>query len=274
MRSISASLSALASQQETAIMPFLTAGDPDLDFTAQLILAVDSLQPGLIELGFPYSDPIADGPVIQESYTRALNRHLKVDQIFEMMAGIQTQLTQPVVAMVSYAIVLRYGTERFLETARNSGFSGLIVPDFLWNPDDPLRIQCVAAGLDLIPLVTPTTPPERAASIAHQASGFIYYVSVAGVTGERRALPVDLAQNLAALRRESTVPVCVGFGISQPEQVTELRPHCDGVIVGSAIIKRIAQLASAEGESDTPESRAAVIAGIQDFVRELMAAGR
>jgi tryptophan synthase alpha chain len=273
MRSISAAISGVNSQRQTAIMPFITAGDPDLEFTAELIQMLDRLQPGLIELGFPYSDPIADGPVIQASYTRALARQLKVDQIFDMVTGIAPQLTQPLVAMVSYAIILRYGTERFLAAAQRAGFSGLIVPDFLWDGDDPLRTLCLAAGLDLIPLVTPTTPPARAARIAQQASGFIYYVSVAGVTGERQGIPADLVSNLALLRRESTVPICVGFGISQPEHVRALRPHCDGLIVGSAIVKRIASL-SEQAPGATPPTREQVLEQIQQFVESLLAAGR
>jgi len=272
MQSISSALAAVASQQQTAIMPFMTVGDPDLEFSAELLKTLDQLQPGLIEIGFPYSDPIADGPVIQASYTRALAHKLKVDQIFAMVRQVSQGLTQPLVAMVSYAIILRYGTERFLETAREAGFSGLIVPDFLWEAQDPLRVQCLAAGLDLIPLVTPTTPSDRAALIAQQATGFIYYVSVAGVTGERTALPSELAEKLATLRRQSAVPVCVGFGISQAQQIRELRDHCDGVIVGSALVKRVAML------SELPlaqrPSREEVLADIRQFIESLILAGQ
>lgn len=269
MRSISAALAQLSSQRQTAIMPFITAGDPDVAFTGELLRTIDELQPGLIEIGFPYSDPIADGPVIQASYTRALQKRLKVDDIFGMVRETSPQLTQPLVAMVSYAIVLRYGTERFLQAAREAGFSGLIVPDFLWESEDPLRTMCLAAGLDLIPLVTPTTPADRAERIAQQASGFIYYVSVAGVTGERTGLPEDLARNLTLLRRASSVPVCVGFGISQASQVADLREHCDGVIVGSAIVKRIAALSASGGPT-----RDEVLGEIRGFVAELIAAAR
>lgn len=272
MRSISAALSAISSQQQTAVMPFITAGDPDLEFTADLLRTIDRAHPGLIEIGFPYSDPIADGPVIQASYTRALARHIKVSQIFDTVARVSPELSQPLVAMVSYAIVLRYGPEKFLDQARESGFSGLIVPDFLWDGDDPLRTLCLAAGLDLIPLITPTTPADRVVRIAQQASGFIYYVSVAGVTGERTGLPADLAQNLARLRRASPVPVCVGFGISHPDQVRDLRPHCDGVIVGSAIVKRIATLSEAVN-SGQQVTREQVLGEIGQYVAELISAG-
>ena len=269
MRSISAALAQLSSQRQTAIMPFITAGDPDMAFTGELLRTLDELHPGLIEIGFPYSDPIADGPVIQASDTRALQKRLKVDDIFSTIKELSPRLTQPLVAMVSYAIVLRYGTERFLLGAREAGFSGLIVPDFLWESEDPLRTLCLAAGLDLIPLVTPTTPADRAERIAQQASGFIYYVSVAGVTGERTGLPDDLARNLNMLRRASSVPVCVGFGISQPAQVADLRQHCDGVIVGSAIVKRMAALSATGGPS-----RDEVLQDIRSFVADLIQAAR
>jgi len=248
-------------------MPFITAGDPDLEFTGQLLLELDQLSPGLFEIGFPYSDPIADGPVIQSSYTRALANHLKVDQIFEMMCSISDRMTQPTVAMVSYAIVLRYGLDRFLEASVKAGFSGLIVPDFLWNSRDPLQGKCQDAGLHLIPLITPTTPKARAAIIAKQATGFIYYVSVAGVTGERTELPRELADNLTWLRTQTLTPICVGFGVSGPPQVDQLKPFCDGLIVGSAVMRRVAKLTE-----DPSLSRSEVVAEVKSFVESLIQA--
>lgn len=246
------------------IMPFITAGDPDLNFTRELLLALDAYQPGLFEIGFPYSDPIADGPVIQASYTRALSNQIRVDQIFEMLASIDAQMTQPRVAMVSYAIVLRYGLDRFLEQAATAGCSGLIVPDYLWSTDLAFRDQCGEAGLHLIPLITPTTPRDRAGWLAEQATGFIYYVSVAGVTGERTSLPDDLVDNLTWLRQRANVPICVGFGVSGPQQVTQLKPHCDGMIVGSAIVKRMATIADGADPATVRQE-------ICQFVSELIA---
>lgn len=245
------------------IMPFITAGDPDLNFTKSLLLELDKLEPGLFEIGFPYSDPIADGPVIQASYTRALENGLKVDQIFQAMSDIKQQMTQPRVAMVSFAIVLRYGTEKFLQQAANSGFSGLIVPDYLWTEDRSFQQQCREHGLHLIPLITPLTERERAKWIAEQATGFIYYVSVAGVTGERTELPPELVQNLAWLKQQTDTPICVGFGVSGPKQVEQLREHCDGLIVGSAVMKRVAKASAGE-------SKEAVIAEVSQFVRQLI----
>lgn len=246
------------------IMPFVTAGDPDLKFTQQLLLALDALKPGLFEIGFPYSDPIADGPVIQASYTRALGHHLKVDQIFSALAEIKDRMTQPRVGMVSYAIILRYGVDRFLQHAAEAGFSGLIVPDFLWNPGNlSFRDQCRQNGLHLIPLITPTTTPERAKWLAQEATGFIYYVSVAGVTGERSELPSNLVDQLTELKKSTDIPICVGFGVSGPTQVQQLKAHCDGLIVGSAIMKRIAR--ASEG---IPQDE--VLADVRNFVSQLV----
>ena len=244
-------------------MPFVTAGDPDLKFTKELLLELDKLKPGLFEIGFPYSDPIADGPVIQASYTRALSKQLKVDQILETMESLNSQMTQPRVAMVCYAIVMRYGVQRFLERARQAGFSGLIVPDLLWTEVQTFQKQCHEHGLHLIPLITPTTPRPRAQWLAQQATGFIYYVSVAGVTGERTSLPPELIENLTWLRSQTDVPVCVGFGVSGPTQVQQLKDHCDGLIVGSAVMKRIA--AASEG---VPRDQ--VLQQVRDFVAELV----
>lgn len=253
-----------ANPQRRHIMPFVTAGDPDLKFTQQLLLTLDALKPGLFEIGFPYSDPIADGPVIQASYTRALGHHLKVDQIFSALAEIKDQLTQPRVGMVSYAIILRYGVQRFLEQATAAGFSGLIVPDFLWNRSNlAFRDECRENGLHLIPLITPTTTPDRAKWLAQEATGFIYYVSVAGVTGERSELPSNLVEQLTELKKSTDVPVCVGFGVSGPAQVQQLKDHCDGLIVGSAIMKRIAR--ASEGISQEE-----VVTDVRDFVAELI----
>lgn len=253
-------------QSRRAIMPFITAGDPDLAFTRDLLVELDTLQPGLFEIGFPYSDPIADGPVIQSSYTRALSKHIKVDQIFDTLRSLKGQLTQPTVAMVSFAIVLRYGTERFLAAAVEAGFSGLIVPDLLWSASDPLLAQCRAHDLHLIPLITPTTPKPRALAIAQHATGFIYYVSVAGVTGERATMPQELFDNLSWLQRETDTPICVGFGVSGPAQVEQLKPVCDGLIVGSAIMRRVAELA------ENPKAQSAeIIKEIKTFVASLIA---
>ncbi len=222
-------------------MPFVTAGDPDLDFTGDLVRALANSGCDLIEIGFPYSDPIADGPVIQSSYTRALDHHTSVDDILDAIAAISPTVSVPLVAMVSYAIVFRRGLKSFVADARAAGFSGLIVPDLLVEEAEDLRDVCRQANVSLIQLVTPTTPFERAVQIGESSTGFLYYVSVTGITGERTQLPPDLLANVSRLREAIDVPVCIGFGISRPEHVRLLAPVADGLIVGSALVRQVAQ---------------------------------
>jgi tryptophan synthase alpha chain len=247
-----------------ALMPFITAGDPDLDFTADLLRELDGRGASLFELGIPYSDPIADGPVIQESYTRALSRHVRVERIFEMAAKTTPTLAAPVVTMVSYAILHRYGLARFIADAKRSGIAGAIVPDLLVEEADACAAACRAADFSLIQLVTPTTSRERAVRIANSSSGFLYYVSVTGITGERTSLPAELVDNVRWLSGQTELPICIGFGISTSQHVRMLAPVCDGLIVGSAIVRRVA-------EADR-RPRSEVIRDIGDYVASLAAA--
>ncbi len=251
-------------------MPFVTAGDPDLPTTAALIPEMVARGANLIEVGIPYSDPIADGPVIAASYHRALERGVKVGQIFQTFRTLRAETADgaaaatPLLTMVSYAIIHRMGTDRFLREAVNAGFDGLIVPDLPIEESEGLCEKATAVDLRLVQLVTPTTPRERAVRIARSTTGFIYYVSVAGITGERRALPPELKENVAWLRTQTDLPVCIGFGISSPEHVRALAPVADGLIVGSALVRR---LAAAE-----KLSRIEVVRDIGSFVGELAAA--
>ncbi|MGA2619573.1 MAG: tryptophan synthase subunit alpha [Thermoguttaceae bacterium] len=247
-----------------ALMPFVTAGDPDLDFTAKLLRTLVARGSSLCELGIPYSDPIADGPVIQSSYTRALAHKIKLANIMAMLRQVTPALEAPLVTMVSYAIVYRHGLEQYVRDARAAGVAGLIVPDLPVEESRALADLCRREDLSLIQLVTPTTPRDRALRIAERTTGFLYYVSVTGITGERQSLPDGLAENVAWLRRETPLPVCIGFGISRPEHVRMLAPVADGLIVGSAIVRRIAEAAT--------KPRATVLAEIGDYVAELVAA--
>ncbi len=223
-----------------AFIPFLTAGDPDLSGTGHLVAEVVRNGADLVEIGFPYSDPIADGPVIQSSYTRALSRGLKVEQVFAATREwVQRAENVPLIAMVSYSIIHRRGPDRFLEQAREAGYSGLIVPDLPADESSALADAARQRNMKLIQLVTPTTPRDRAAHIARQSTGFLYCVSVTGITGARDQLPPQLLEQLAWLRTQTDLPLCVGFGISRPEHVAMLREHVDGIIVGSALVKRI-----------------------------------
>lgn len=231
----------LRSQRRKAFLPFITAGDPNLEATAALLRRLAESGADLIELGFPYSDPIADGPVIQASYTRALEHGITLDDIFASVRRLKDEpsFEVPLVGMVSYSLVFRRGAERFLDQALRAGFSGAIVPDLPIDEAEALANLAAERDFKLIHLVTPTTPPERAARIARLSTGFLYCVSVTGITGERDQLPTELLGQLRRLRQETDLPLCVGFGISKPEHVRMLREEADGIIVGSAFVRRL-----------------------------------
>lgn len=235
----------LRSEGRRALMPFITAGDPDLPTTAALITELVERGAHMVEIGIPYSDPIADGPVIAASYHRALERGVKLAHIFQTIRTLRAETATgpltaaPLVTMVSYAIIHRQGVDRYLREAVTAGIDGLIVPDLPVEESEGLCRKATALDLRLIQLVTPTTPRERAVQIARTTTGFVYYVSVAGITGERRSIPPTLIENVAWLRTQTDLPICIGFGISTPEHVRELAPVADGLIVGSALVKRL-----------------------------------
>jgi len=240
---IDALFSNLRSTNGKAFMPFLTAGDPDVGFTGRMIREVATAGADLIEIGFPFSDPIADGPVIQASYTRALNAGVKLDGIFGMLREV-TQTpgwTTPLVAMVSYTLIFKRGVDTFLKQAKEAGLSGLIIPDMPVEEAGEIAPKLAALDLKLVLLVTPTTSPERTRQIVACSSGFLYCVSIVGITGEREGLPPALTNQLNELRKLTNLPLCVGFGISKPDQVRDLRQVADGVIVGSALVRKIEQ---------------------------------
>jgi tryptophan synthase alpha chain len=254
----------LRQERRKALMPFVTAGDPDLEFTSAVLAELARRGSSLCELGIPYSDPIADGPVIQASYTRALDKKIKLAGILEMLAGVAPKMTAPIVTMVSYAIVYRHGLARYVADAQRAGAAGAIVPDLLVEEAAELAKICRDADFSLVQLVTPTTPRERAVRIAESSTGFLYYVSVTGITGERTQLPQSLIDNVGWLREQTSLPICIGFGISTPEHVKQLAPVADGLIVGSAVVRRIAEAAT--------KPRDAVLKDVGDYVASLIAA--
>lgn len=254
----------LRSAGKKAFMPFVTAGDPDLDFTAAVLMELAASGASLCELGIPYSDPIADGPVIQASYTRALGRNVRLDEILQMTRVTAPRLTTPLVTMVSYAIVHRHGPERYVDEALAAGVAGAIVPDLLVEESGSFAEICRCRDFSLIQLVTPTTPRERALRIAEASTGFLYYVSVTGITGERRELPPDLVESVAWLRQRTPLPICIGFGIGTAEHAKLLAPVADGLIVGSALVRRIAEVER--------QGRAEVLAQVRSFAAELVQA--
>ncbi len=236
-------LQTLRHEGRAAFIPFLTAGDPSLEWTGRLIDTVIDRGADIIEIGFPYSDPLADGAVIQASYARALKAGLRLDALFQAMRSwTQRHPKHPMVGMASYSLVYRQGPETFFQRAQEAGLSGLILPDLPLEEAEPLVDLARQHDLALILLVTPTTLPERAEQIARQATGFLYVVSVTGITGARAQLAEHLLEQLAELRKLTTLPLCVGFGISQPEHVQDLKDHVDGVIVGSALVQHLERI--------------------------------
>jgi tryptophan synthase alpha chain len=244
MNPIDALFARLRAEKRKAFIPFVTAGDPDLAVTTEVVHELVRRGAALVEIGFPYSDPIADGSVIQASYTRALNAGLRLADALACVRRLADSPALgrgavPLVAMVSFSLVFRGGPENFLDRAATAGLSGAIVPDL--PVEEAEELARLAAGRDfrLIQLVTPTTPRDRAVRIARMSTGFLYCVSVTGITGERDRLPADLRGQLAWLRNQTALPLCVGFGISKPEHVQALRDLADGIIVGSALVRQL-----------------------------------
>ena len=254
----------LRNEGKKAFLPFVTAGDPSVEFTGRLLQRLDKLGCSMAEIGIPYSDPIADGPVIQASYTRALQKKVKLSSILGEVQKVSPTLTMPLVTVVSYAVIHRHGLAKFVEDAKRSGFSGAIVPDLLVEESQPLSDLCRERDFSLIQLVTPTTPPDRAKRIADSSSGFLYVVSVTGITGQRKDLPDGLVDRVSWLREQTSLPVCIGFGISRPEHVRMLAPVADGIIVGSAVVR---YLENVEGEGEE-----VALDKLDVFIRELLSA--
>lgn len=254
-------------EQPPGLWPFIPAGFPSLPFTEQLLAHLAALPIRGVELGIPFSDPIADGPVIQHAFAHALAAGVRLADIFAMVTRVRSAFPHPLLAMVSASIVYRCDADRFVEQAGHAGFDGLIVPDLPLEEAANLADRCTAENMRLSMLVAPTTPPARAERIARAAGGSLYYVSVQGTTGERAAMPTDLAANVTRIRQVSGRPVLIGFGIGTAAQVREVCSFADGAIVGSALVRRIQDAMTQRGES------AALAAGV-DFVRDLAAAGR
>ncbi len=263
---IEAMFAAAKAAGHKVVAPFVTAGDPDPAATVAILEALDRAGASLCELGVPYSDPIADGPVIQASYTRALAHGISLEQVFGIAQRASRSVTMPILAMASYSLVFRRGIDRFVSDAVAANLSGFVIPDLPIEESDDLDAACRDAGLALVRLVTPTTPPERAAKIAAKSTGFLYCVSVAGVTGARTDLPPGLIERVQWLRTQTNVPVLVGFGISSPDQVRAVCDVADGAIVGSALVRLVAE--HAKGDRDQ------LVAAVERFARDLAAAAR
>lgn len=254
----------LAGRGGKGLLPFITAGLPDLDTTQRILESLDNLGVTAVELGFPYSDPIADGPTIQESFTRVLDRGIRVRDILNMVARFRQKSQLPLLAMLSFSIVHRIGLESFVRQAGQAGIDGLILPD-LSLEEAPQAAKIIAeAGLCLPMLVSPVSPRHRREKIAATCSGFVYYMSVTGITGERTQLPPDLVDNVRQIRQASGRPVVVGFGISSAEHVRLVCSAADGAIIGSALVRKIMEAMNNGADSD------AIVKVATDAVREWM----
>lgn len=230
-----------------AFIPFVTCGDPSLEITEQLVYAMEEAGADLIELGIPFSDPTAEGPVIQAANVRALSGGVTTDKIFDMVERIRENSAVPMVFMTYANVVFSYGTERFVEKAAKLGMDGLILPDVPFEEKEEFDTVCRKYGLDLISLIAPTSH-ERIAQIAREAEGFVYCVSSLGVTGMRSQITTDIGAMVKLVKQAKDIPCAVGFGISTPEQAKKMADQSDGAIVGSAIVK----LCGAYGEKCVP----------------------
>ncbi|MHC4788323.1 MAG: tryptophan synthase subunit alpha [Planctomycetota bacterium] len=249
MNRIDARFERLREAGEAAFIPFFTAGDPDMGSGLRLLRGVEAAGADVVELGFPFSDPIADGPTIQDSYHRALQRGQRVEDVFAMVREARQECSVPIVAMVSYSLVFRMGFDAFLERALDCGIDGATIPDLPVEEAEEFFGPAEGRDFRLICFATPATAGPRRVMVAEHARGFIYYISVRGITGERSALPADLSENIRQLKGLTGVPVAVGFGISRPEQARAVAEAADGVIVGSAIVKRLAETAAQGGDA-------------------------
>ena len=223
-----------------AFIPFITCGDPSLTVTAQIVRQMAENGADLIELGIPFSDPTAEGPVIQEANIRALSAGTTTDRIFDMVRELRKTVSVPMVFMTYANVVYSYGAERFISTCGEIGIDGLILPDLPYEEKEEFLEECQAFGVDLISLIAPTSE-NRIAMIAREAEGFLYIVSSLGVTGTRSEITTDLASIVRVVRENTDIPCAVGFGISTPEQARKMADLSDGAIVGSAIVRIAAE---------------------------------
>ncbi|HKB25174.1 MAG TPA: tryptophan synthase subunit alpha [Methylomirabilota bacterium] len=233
----------LRARGERALVVYFTAGDPSLADTRRLVVEAARRGADVVELGVPFSDPLADGPVIQRAALRALERGTSLARVLETVATLRAETAVPITLFTYYNPVFAFGLKAFARTAADAGVDGVIVADLPPEEAGPLATEADAAGLDLVHMVAPTSTPERVRRIARRSRGFIYLVSLTGVTGERPEPPRDLAAQIRTLRLVTTTPVCVGFGISRPAHVEAVGRLADGVVVGSAIVRLIEERA-------------------------------
>ncbi len=254
----------LRARGETALIPFIVAGDPDLDSTRHLVRELEARGADLIELGVPFSDPMADGPVNQRAMARGLAAGASLSAILGLVSELRAETQIPLILFGYFNPVLHYGCERFCADAARAGVDGILIVDLPPEESRELARPAAANGIDLIYLLAPTTPIERSRKIAHAASGFLYYVSVTGVTGARAALAADLENRVRELRAVTDLPIGVGFGISTPEQAGGVAAFADAVVVGSALSSLIEQHRESP---DVVQSVGALVGAMKEAIR-------
>ena len=262
MSRISTRFAKLASANRAAFIPFITAGDPDAETTFEILSELPSVGADLIELGVPFSDPMADGPAIQASSLRALEAGMTVPKVLNLVRRFRKADNKtPIVLMGYYNPIHAYGTARFAKDAGAAGVDGLITVDLPPEEDDVLRAPANAHGIDIVRLATPTTDDKRLETVANGASGFLYYVSVAGVTGTKSFAEDEVRAAVSRLKARAKIPCAVGFGIKTPEQAAQIARFADGAVVGSAIVMRIAERYG--------QSRQVLVKDVVNFCRSL-----
>jgi len=241
MSRIERKFSELRAKDEKALICFLTAGDPSLDKTREIILGLEKAGVDCLEIGVPFSDPTADGPIIQAASQRALRNGATLHGILAMIESIRKTSEIPIVLFGYYNPILRYGTERFASRAKQAGVDGILVVDLPPEEAAELRQYTDPQGIDFISLIAPTTSTDRVKQIAAHATGFLYYISITGVTGTAKPQIEEVKKDVERIRKVTALPLAIGFGISTPQQAKEMAPHADAIVVGSAIVKMIAE---------------------------------
>ncbi|HEX9449413.1 MAG TPA: tryptophan synthase subunit alpha [Dongiaceae bacterium] len=270
MTRIERRFAALKAEGRAGLVTFVTAGDPDYQTSLELVRALPAAGADVIELGMPFTDPMADGPAIQASSLRALASGMSLRKTLQLVLQFrETDGDTPIVLMGYYNPIYSYGVDAFLAAAKTAGVDGLIVVDLPPEEDSELCLPALQAGLNFIRLATPTTDDKRLPAVLKNTSGFVYYVSIAGITGTRSAAASDISSAVARLKRHTTLPIAVGFGIKTPDQAAAMAREADAAVVGSALVQRIADNLEATGKAK-PGTKDAVLA----LVRELAAGVR
>ena len=239
MGRIEGKFSYLREKGERALIAYLTAGDPSLAHTKEIILGLDAAGADVLEIGVPFSDPTADGPIIQAASRRALQNGATLSAILDMIGSLRKVSEIPIILFGYYNPIFIYGNERFARRAKEVGVDGILVIDLPPEESAELRRYTDRWGIDFISLIAPTTSTERIRKISRDATGFLYYISITGITGTARPRVVDIKRDVERIRRVTTLPLVVGFGISTPQQVGEIAPYVDGVVIGSAFVRLI-----------------------------------